>query len=667
MSTELVFNGISGATGDYLLAPKTPRDIADLILGEGERQAADADEKQHIRELEQRDELRTVQHLGPIEGVDPTDLGETGWGVIFAAADDEAPRLREALKELLDHRREQAAREKEHRYREYTGPDGYRPDESSHRFLSRNHASVTGPVDPDKAPYYLLIVGDPEQIPYSFQYQLDVQYAVGRVHFDTLEEYARYARSVVDAESGKLSLPRQATFFGVQNLDDAATNLSANHLVQPLAEKLAGDQPQDQPAWDIQTVLRGEARKERLGQLLGGDETPALLFTASHGMGFPKDDPRQLPHQGALLCSDWRGPQQWHKPIPHDFYFAAEDVGDDARLLGLLAFHFACFGAGTPRLNDFAHYDDNWAPIAPHAFVARLPQRLLSHPRGGALAVVGHVDRAWGYSFMWYETGQQLEQLEVFESTLKRLMGGHPIGSAMEYFNDRYAGLSTVLSAELEAMKWGKKLDELEERDLAGMWTANNDARSYVILGDPAVRLMVGDAPAAEAERPTIGAVTVTPAMAATTPAPATPVPAEPAEGVPADYGLFDSDAVKQARARLTSSLQQFADRLGGALEQAIDNASSLEVSTYVSDDLAGVTYDARTHQFAGTARLRAMTRINLDGDTLVCVPEGHGEVDEALWEIHVDMVRQAQAHRAELLKAAVSAAAGLLDALKGV
>ena len=466
---KLYFNGINGDLGDYDLPPMTAAELSALIQGQSR--------PQNLDELRFRYQQASRQHLGVKEGVDPKKLDEAGWGIIFSH--DADPAVKEALSELLNLRREQAGAT----FKLYEGPDGYRPGESKGAFLAR-HGAGPGPADPEKVPYYLLIVGSPESIPYRFQSQLDVQYAVGRLHFATPEEYAAYAGSVVAAERGAARRPRRATFFGVANAGDRATQLSLSHLVQPAYEGLKAARPD----WDFAAITGNRATKAELAGLLGGRRTPALLFSASHGMSFASSSPRQLAHQGALLCQDWPGPEAWrgHGQIPPSYYFAADDLSVAADLQGLIAFFFACFSAGTPREDEFARqaFGDRVA-IAPHAFLAQLPVRMLGHPRGGALAVIGHVERAWGYSFVWPGAGRQTE---AFDSTLRRLLDGHPVGSAVEYFNERYAELATVLSDELEEIDFGKKADPYH---LANLWTANNDARGYAIIGDPAVRLPV--------------------------------------------------------------------------------------------------------------------------------------------------------------------------------
>jgi hypothetical protein len=92
-SDMLVFNGINGASGEYLLPPMTPKQVAGIV--QGERQ-----DPEHLKELRWWYQRVKQVTLGPKEGVDPKNLAEAGWGVIFAH--DGAPGIREALKELLD-------------------------------------------------------------------------------------------------------------------------------------------------------------------------------------------------------------------------------------------------------------------------------------------------------------------------------------------------------------------------------------------------------------------------------------------------------------------------------------------------------------------------------------------------------------------------------------
>ncbi len=511
MTDTLIYpNGIDGETGEPLLPPLPVDAVAALAQGRPIAEAEMAELRARVTVLENQ----RAEHLGVVAGIDPNDLAQAGWGVIFAQEDAaQTPALRDALAPLLNLRRQQAG----DRYRDETvTPDFlYRPGESMNVWRSRN-GGAPGAVDPSRIPYYLLIVGDPQRIPFNFQYQLDVAHAVGRIHFDTLDAYSSYAASVVASENPTrpLALARSAAFFAAHNQFDLATQLSAKHLVAPLANAVS----EQLTGWQVQRWLERDASKAQLGRLLGGDNTPAFLFSASHGMGFTFNaagNPRQRAEQGALICSDWPGAG----PVQEAMRLSADDVPNDARLLGMIAFFFACYGAGTPQFDEFAirtrqqELLDRGAavtgleqheriPIAPQPFVARLPQRMLGHPAGGALAVVGHVDRAWGSSFIW----EGAQQLATFESGLTRLLGGARLGAAIEDFNNRYAELSTELTARIQAIKFR---EIVPPEELAGLWTANNDARSYVILGDPAVKLAVAPEGTESQPRPQIESITL--------------------------------------------------------------------------------------------------------------------------------------------------------------
>ena len=173
-------NGVDAETGGYSLPPIGAADLAALAR-RGTPCGAD------IAELGAWLEARRSNARGLAEG-DPKDLAQSGWGVVFAASDPQAPAIREALQELLDHRRSQASARDPRFYQEYSGDLGYLAGETKGRFLAR-HGVGPGPAEPARMPYYLLIVGDPSSIPYEFQYQLDVPYAVGRLAFDRLDDY----------------------------------------------------------------------------------------------------------------------------------------------------------------------------------------------------------------------------------------------------------------------------------------------------------------------------------------------------------------------------------------------------------------------------------------------------------------------------------------------
>nr|WP_244981552.1 C25 family cysteine peptidase [Corallococcus exercitus] len=369
----------------------------------------------------------------------------------------------------------------------------YKDGDTADQFLERNGAAL-GDIEPEHVPYYLLLVGGPDVIPFDVQHTLSLNYAVGRLSFDTPGEYARYADSVVAYETdAHVASHRLVSGWGPRHLGDRSTELSADHLVLPLFRGAEVDQPPE-PAKSIAAKLRYASRDAieeaatkdwLLSQLHGRAERPAVLFTASHGVAFSAKDPLQRLNQGALLTQDWTG----FGAMSPAHYVAASDIQDDARLHGLVAFFFACFGMGTPSHDEFPlNPARSGEALASAPFTAALPQRLLSHPGGGALAVIGHVERAWGFSIK--PLGKLKPSLHPFQNTLGAIMKGIPVGQALRDFRDRFSSANNTLLLHLDS---NTSKNKLAPRALLHKWIERNDARNYVVLGDPAVSIRHND------------------------------------------------------------------------------------------------------------------------------------------------------------------------------
>ena len=475
---QLILNGINGATGDYLFPPATMETLSRAILGDSV-------------ELEQHESLarRRVTHRG-VDSPDPNDLGRVGWAIVFAQDDPDAAQKREALSDLIALRQ----RECGDLLRVMIGEDGYRPGESKRGFLERVGADVSGPARPEKFPYYVLLVGPPTLIPFRFQYLLDIQYAVGRLEFDEIDDFRTYASSVVRATEGEARRTASLDFFGTSNEDDLATTRSLNELMRPLADRF------DASKMTGSRRFGPQATKAAFRDMLIGPSRPAVLFTATHGVGFVSGHPDQRSDQGALLCQDWPGPKSREGHL-REHYVAGSDIdewGEDADIHGMVAFQFACYGAGTPQEDEFVAVDwrHSLAGPAPEPFLSRLPQRLLTCPGGGALATIGHVERQWTHSFAWGigspGSQRQASQIGYLETTLRKLLEGHRVGAAMEVINQRYAEVGTEWAEEEEEVRARKAAGtDIDRQALNALWMAKNDARNYIVVGDPAVRASV--------------------------------------------------------------------------------------------------------------------------------------------------------------------------------
>jgi hypothetical protein len=462
-------NGIDFDTGNYAFAPRSIDDMARQVL---EHPGVDAFNETHD------DQARS---FGLPFDMKPDKLEETGWGIIFH---ENTPQpVRDALEPLMALRRTEAGG--------LFKVLDYKQGEQTRDWYTRHSVSPAN-IDPALVPYYLLLIGPPDMIPFEFQYLLGVDYAIGRLAFDTPAEYEKYARSTVAYESAKsVQNGKEISYWGTRHLGDPATEMSATLLIDPLANGIArapGSLKQaihEKVGYRRKLRLGDDATRASLLEGLHGPMPPAMLFTASHGMALRCGQANQTSTQGALLCQDWPG----FGSVRAEHFLAASDITDDANVNGVVALLFACFGAGTPDADQFLKdlsQAGKAAPLAPQPFVAALPRRLLAHPNGSALAVIGHIDRAWGYSIQSPKVSDP--QIGTFRNSIGTILTGGRVGHATcGQFGARFSALSALLLNATSPT--AANASRLSDRDLVARWLERNDAQNYVLLGDPAARI----------------------------------------------------------------------------------------------------------------------------------------------------------------------------------
>lgn len=462
---DLAFLGIDPATGQPLRPPKKWEELRACVL-ETFRLHETLPGVVSARKLEEGKEPKP--HRGrPPQGVDEKNLASAGWAVVYAEGVE--PEIKAALAPLLALRREQAG---ERLFKVFDKDRALGAGVSAADWLRYLGVGV-GVGRVEKVPYYLAVVGRPEQLPFGLEFDLaGSSYAPGRLAFATPEEAARYADNVIAAETAPPRRAGKLALVGMEHPDDV-TRTSRRCLVEPLLEAFPTAEP----------IVGEAATKRGVARVLGGEATPAVVFTAGHALGpGPGGDLRRV---GSLLCAPYPGPveqaRQGNRPLPEEWIFGPADLGPEADLRGVAAVLFGCFSAGMPAEDSFCCVPPR--PLGP-ATMAALATRLLTHERG-AVAVLGHVDRAWSYSYRW----EGIAQPEAFRSVLGALLDGEPVGAAASYLSDRYQALALELLRQKEKLLRGQ---EVETDGFVRAWMSERDARSYLVFGDPAARPALG-------------------------------------------------------------------------------------------------------------------------------------------------------------------------------
>jgi len=432
---------------------------------------------------------------------DPNDLAAQRWGVIAPEGRD-GDRALDAIAPLVRLREEEQGAEAV----VYRVPPGM---DLAASLRWREEVWRDERVPEEDRPRYLLVLGDLDGASTELQHVLAGGAFVGRIHAAAQdggtdpEGYAAYADKVVRWAREPPSAARpDAVSFHAFAADDgtSATSQARRLLIDPCVEMARSAASRGRFPGAGPASIDGVDGVD--GFVAAVDtERPAVLLSATHGLGRPRGGWRSMGQrralQGALVVSGG----------------AAAGVLDGAAasrgrfLRGGMWFAVACFGAGTPRSSSFypwlvelaaaGDYGDRLARVVESLpegneppFLAAMPLAALRNP-DGPIAIVAHLDLAWTYGFVDAGRGSASRASRIF-ATVQAMVRGSRAGAALDALHRAYRDVNDELvasyQAEEEARVWGRP-HVVDVRARARAFMLRNDLQRYVLLGDPAAHL----------------------------------------------------------------------------------------------------------------------------------------------------------------------------------
>lgn len=466
---------------------------------------------------------RLPEHLR-YDSADPSSLPAQRWGVI-APEGLLGDRLLGAIEPLRRARREDQGGAEVRIYRVPPGMD------AAAVMRWRDEVYWDEAVPEEDLPRYLLVLGDADLVSWELQQLLASDTFVGRLAFSGEQGYEAYVDKVLWWERGTAAPAARALFHTVRD-GTAATTIGHQALMTP-SVALARERREKGafPAKEIVDIGSVDALSSTELLEQAASPAPSMLFSISHGLGAPRRGYRSFDEQRALQGAMSLGGGQ---------RLSAEHVAKGRFLPGGVWFFLACYGAGTPAKSAYHHWLSRLQQAGKYSgrvdavlsgipkegdrpFVAALPQSALENP-DGPLAIMGHVDLAWTYSFQ--DLGATARNRPSrFQGIFRSLIDGNRVGVAhrelARFFSETSVELSTMYDEEARQEQRGTlaPADDATLAKKANLWMLRQDLSAYVVLGDPAARLPI--APARAMVEPSASAASLLGFTPAAAPAPA--------------------------------------------------------------------------------------------------------------------------------------------------